>query len=359
MARKKENKRSDGYYEYKCIVDRTFDNKPIYKSFYSKKSKADARQKAEDYKAELKQKENEPERITFEDWAKIFLERKKAQVKSNTYACCYEAVFNTHLIPYFSGRLLKGIVKTDVEKYIEVKLQTFSPTYVNDHVARLKSCFDEAINNGYLTINPCNKVKRPQKETAKRIYDETETELVLSYCREDEFGLNVHMILSYGMSRSEYLGIRYEDVNFNDLTISINKGVTQKNKYSDTSVVAKTKNKYRNRIIAISQETADYIKEYVTEGYLSTRSNEIPDVQRFDYQYKKFMKRMQQYYLEKDIYVPALNVHELRHTRASLWVNSGKNLFAIAEMLGWSDLSMLRKVYGHPDIQQLRKDLGI
>ena len=43
----------------------------------------------------------------------------------------------------------------------------------------------------------------------------------------------------------------------------------------------------------------------------------------------------------------------------SLWVNSGKNLFAIAEMLGWSDLNMLRKVYGHADIQQLRKELDI
>ena len=35
---KKETKRSDGYYEVKCIVDRTFDGKPIYKSFYSTKS---------------------------------------------------------------------------------------------------------------------------------------------------------------------------------------------------------------------------------------------------------------------------------------------------------------------------------
>ena len=359
MARKKENKRSDGYYEYKCIVERKYDGTPVYKSFYSKKSKADARLKAEEYKAELKRKEEQQENIMFEEWAEIFLERKKAQVRSNSYLSNYEVTFTKHIIPYFSGKLLKGIIKTDIEKYMELKLKTLSPSSVNMHITRLSTCFSEAIDNGYISTNPCRNVKKAEQESSKRVYNEVETELILSYCRVDPFGLNVHMILSYGMSRSEYLGIRYEDIDFKELTVSINKGVTSRNRYSNGSVVSSTKNKYRNRIIAISQETADYIKETVSEGYLYTGSDEVPDVPRFDNAYAGFMKRMQQYYLERDILIPMLNIHELRHTRASLWVNQGKNLFAIAEMLGWSDLSMLRKVYGHADIQQLRKELNI
>lgn len=359
MARKKEVKRSDGYYEYKCIVERKYDGTPIYKSFYSKKSKTDARLKAEKFKEQLMLKENEPESILFEDWAKIFLEHKKQQVRLNSYLVNYETIFNKHFIPYFKGRLLKGIIKADIESYIKLKLNKLSVSTVNIHITRLSTCFNEAVDNGYLTANPCRNVKKPEPKSTKRIYDENEVDLVLSYCREDSFGLNVHMILSYGMSRSEYLGIKYEDVNFNNLTISINKGVTPKIKYSDTSILSETKNKYRNRVIAISQETADYIKSEVSSGFLASKCETIPDVLVFNKQYKEFMDRMQQYYLARDIFIPALNIHELRHTRASLWVNQGKNLFAIAEMLGWSDLSMLRKVYGHADIQQLRKELDI
>lgn len=359
MARKKENKRSDGYYEYKCIVERKYDGTPVYKSFYSKKSKADARLKAEEYKAELKRKADEPEAILFEEWAEIFLEHKKAQVRTITYVTSYEGPFRKHLIPYFEGRVLSGIVKTDIESYVEYKLKTHSPTTVNTHLTRLSTCFNEAADNGYIASNPCRNIKKAEEDSSKRVYDENEVELILSYCREDSFGLNVHMILSYGMTRSEFLGIKYDDVDFRNLTVSINKSVTPKNKLTDAPVLAGTKNKYRNRVIAISQESADYIKQEVESGFLYTKSSKVPDPKVFNKEYKEFMERMHQYYLERDIYIPVLNIHELRHTRASLWVNQGKNLFAIAEMLGWSDLSMLRKVYGHADIQQLRKELDI
>ena len=59
------------------------------------------------------------------------------------------------------------------------------------------------------------------------------------------------------------------------------------------------------------------------------------------------------------IILKKLNPHELRHSRATIWVNNDVNLFAIAEEMGWSDLSMLRKVYGHPDINKLRSMLKI
>ena len=70
---------------------------------------------------------------------------------------------------------------------------------------------------------------------------------------------------------------------------------------------------------------------------------------------------MREYYLNRDnpIDIPILNPHELRHTRASIWVNESKNLFAIADQMGWSDLDILRKRYAHGDINQLRKQLDL
>ena len=45
--------RPDGQYEVKVTVDHDFEGKAIRKSFYSSKSKADARRKADEYKIEL------------------------------------------------------------------------------------------------------------------------------------------------------------------------------------------------------------------------------------------------------------------------------------------------------------------
>ena len=119
MPRKKENKRSDGYYEVKVIIDRTFDGKPIYKSFYSSKSKTDARAKAEAFKLEQIQKKEQSERITFEAYATEYLERLKQRTRANTFRST-ECVFRNHLIPYFGNAELRTIKKDGVASVLNL-----------------------------------------------------------------------------------------------------------------------------------------------------------------------------------------------------------------------------------------------
>ena len=360
MARKKENKRSDGYYEYKCIVERKFDGTPVYKSFYSKKSKADARAKAEEYKISLATEKDSKDMMTLHKWLDIFLEHQKNKVKASTYMSRYHCVINNYIKKHFADVPLSAIKKSDIEDY--TNSLTLAKSTIGNHIACLRIVFNEAIDNGYIDYNPCRNIKIANKKygDGKRVYTQEQTDKVLEYCRMHKYGLPVHLMLSYGMSRSEMLGIKYEDVDFENLIISINKAVTSGNSMDSGSHQAETKNKYRNRRIAISQETADYIKEQCDSGYLAFPGRqEVPSVESFQYRYNVFMRDMNKHYADLGIDVPKLNTHELRHTRASLWVNSGKNLFAISEQLGWSDLSMLRQVYGHGDIQQLRKELDI
>jgi len=71
------------------------------------------------------------------------------------------------------------------------------------------------------------------------------------------------------------------------------------------------------------------------------------------------MENMHKHFIEQGIDIPILNPHELRHTRASIWVNDGENIFAVADVLGHSDLKMLRKRYAHTDVESTRKLLKI
>ena len=363
MARKKENKRADGYYEYKCIVDHTFDGKPIYKSFYSKKSKADARSKAEEYKIALEKEKNQRVDMLFDTCCDDFMQHIKPYVKITTYRTKYETSIVKHIKPYFSGKLVKSIIKQDVEEYMREKEKELAYSTVINHLSCLKQIFAEAVDNGYIENNPCQNIKpsRKKKKSEKRTYTPEQTELVLDYCRRDPFGMHVHIILSYGVSCSEYMGITIKDVDFENKSIAINKGLVKGNKYTPGNVIiSETKNKYRNRIIAVSDETIEMIKANAPKMYLNNPDSEgVLPVNTFRCRYESFMKRMQKYYEAKGIYLPLLNMHELRHTRATIWVNSGKNLFAIAQQMGWANLEMLRKVYGHGDIQQLRKELDI
>ena len=56
--------------------------------------------------------------------------------------------------------------------------------------------------------------------------------------------------------------------------------------------------------------------------------------------------------------LPCLTPHELRHTRATFWVDSGLNLLEVAYLGGWTNLQMLRKRYYHVNISRLREKIG-
>ena len=71
------------------------------------------------------------------------------------------------------------------------------------------------------------------------------------------------------------------------------------------------------------------------------------------------MRDMHEYYAKQGIDIPELNPHELRHTRATIWVNDGENIFAVAHVLGHADLKMLRKRYAHSDAESTRKLLKL
>lgn len=146
-----------------------------------------------------------------------------------------------------------------------------------------------------------------------------------------------------------------------EATIHIQRSVTKA--YSKVNI-DDPKNPYRKRVMAVSKKTLDLISRTCDRSFdfiiHDAKDKSAPfDPMNWRYRYKAFMNDMQAFYLEQGIEIPVLNPHELRHTRATLWVEQDVNLFAIAEQMGWSNLEMLKKVYGHPDISKLRKMLNI
>ena len=66
-----------------------------------------------------------------------------------------------------------------------------------------------------------------------------------------------------------------------------------------------------------------------------------------------FMRKV----LEAHPEYPELSAHELRHTRATLWIAQGVSPMMAARLLGHSDTKMLMKIYDHTDVETLRRVL--
>ncbi len=294
---------------------------------------------------------------------------KKGSVKNSTYNFTYQIPVEKYIMPYFGRKNISAIRRNDVELYLKKtkKRYDLKDETIRKHYICLNQIFNNAFQNGWINRNPCVGIKfHTTQKSDKRTYTDEEALLVLEYCQYHRFGIDVHLLLTYGMSRSELLGIRWEDVDVDNAIIEINQGVVEA-KNPDTGktevVIGEPKNEFRRRSIPIYATTIELLKQHrcnrPNSEYVicNTRGGVISPSTWDDRHYKVFMSDMMAYYKSYDIDVPKLNPHELRHTRTSIWVNSDVNLFAVATVMGWADLKMLRKRYAHPDIEKIREAL--
>lgn len=357
-------KREDGYYCTRPIVGTDINGKPIRKAFYSRKSLKDAKEKANQWIIDQKvsartgdvvQREKT---IRFADIARVVLELKRSKIKQNTWELKWKHVIDNHLVPYFGECDINSVRKNHIEKYfIEKSDLTYETLKV--HYTCLSEIFRNADDNGYIERNPMTNFKLSvgQKSSTKRTYTADQARQVMEYARTHRFGLDIMLLLGYGLTVSELLGLKYEDFDAENLTLQVQRGVTRVEK---GLLISDTKNKYRNRLIPVSSEVAKMISDRQSisrSEYIICNKNDTvcrPDTWRTRH-YKVFMSEFTAEHED----IPALNPHELRHTRTSLWVAENKNLYAIAEVLGWTDLEMLTKIYAHRDISAIRSQLEI
>ena len=319
----------------------------------------------------------------FNNYMEIVSEIKKSEISVNSFFTGWNCPINKYLIPCFGNMPIEDITYTSIRKYF-LSHSYLSHETLKSHYQVLNTVLKWAQYDGLIERNPCELYKLnvgvPTKE--RQYYTPEQTEFILDYCRSRPIdGIGVFLMLKTGICRAEMLGIKWQDIHLKERTIEIRRNIIeQQGEYEGERVVeAPTKNKHRNRVIAIDEDTALLIAQiprFITVG--ANKHKRIPGtVVKTEYlivnkfgrcqspsnwskrRCKPFMEQMSAFYAEKGVKIPVLTPHCLRHTRASIWLNEGRAPAAIAAQMGWSDLDMLSRVYGHRDIEQLRKQLGI
>lgn len=369
-------------YEHKITLGKDYNGRLIRKSFYSTKSKADAKRKAEKYKARydielLCGGEPERPRILFKDWALQCLDLyKKPYVKGNTYNGTYLAPTKLHLIPVFGPMPLDAILPIHIQKYINDASKKYAPETVKKDFTVLSFILQHAADNGLCAANAASKsIILPKYETitTKRAYTQAEYDTVYAFAKTHPDGLSIMLLMETGISRSELLGLRWEDLDAESGVLHIRQGLTA---YCDMDgqqwklEAQGLKNKYRRRAIPIiDSELLRRLREKPREITITSRcSVEKGAVVRTEYifhspegqpyqphnwghrVYDRFMEDMAAQYP----HIPKLSPHELRHTRTTLWLAQGISPYMVGKLLGHSGTQMLAKVYDHTTVDTLR-----
>lgn len=372
MAEKKKR------FEYKLTLGKhPVTGETIRRSFYSTKSLRDAKRKAEtfqrNYEMEMMVEGTSVIREEkFSSWALSCLETyKRPYVKPNTYAGTYLAPVQNHLVPAFGEMKIGDIKPVHIQRYINQASARYAPETVKKDYNCLKLIFDTAVDNQLCLKSPLTRsIKLPRYETRKDKHAFTQAQYDVAYAAAKKYGgLSIMLMLETGLSRSELLGLRWEDIDEENRCIRVTQGLVVYHDVDEDKQVLSSdglKNKFRKRAVPIADDALwsritqaprtvkaggrKIPTEYVVHSPEGKPYNPNNWVNRV---FRPFMRRLHREHPD----IPELSPHELRHTRATLWIAQGIDPYMVARLLGHSDLKMLTKIYDHTSTETLRKAL--
>lgn len=304
--------------------------------------------------------------VLFSDYVRQWLQLVQRKVDEVTFQG-YESLARVHVLPYFDalGIKLQDVTLPLLQKYIDEKHAHgrkdgkggLSACSLQLHKNILQQTLDEAVKTGLLPSNPCQFLILPKKERPNtNFYTAAQLQALFEAIQDEPLYPLVKITALYGLRRSELLGIKWDSVDFERGTLTIRHTVTKVSKVVEKD---KTKNASSYRSFPLTEEARtifqaakdaqrenrrQFGKSYHESDYVFT----WPDGRPYspDYVTDKFSKLLKQNSL------PHIRFHDLRHSCASLLLNSGFGLKDVQEWLGHSDIKMTGNIYGHLDISR-------
>ena len=300
--------------------------------------------------------------ILFLDWIDIWMEQKANEVRLNTLEC-YQMYIQTHIIPFFKPLKLnlQEITAQHIQDYYNKKLKAGqSASSIRKHSVILRGSLGEALKKNLIPYNPVERASLPTSERyIGKAYSAEQAHQLLSVIGDEQLKPAIILGLFYGLRRSEVLGLRWRDIDFNANTVTIRNTVVR---FKTLIEHERTKSRSSKRTLYIIPETRDYLlgllhrqkvnrqlmgSAYIVSDRVCTWDNGEPF--KPDYLSQRFVSILAKYDL------PKIRFHELRHTAGSLLLNKGLSAKQIQEYLGHEQVSTTLDIYGHLSIEGKRE----
>lgn len=300
--------------------------------------------------------------IKVADYFKKWLVAIKSEVRPNTYRS-YKGNMENHIIPYFEklGTELQELKPHQLSDYYKSKVGTISVTTIKHHHQNISKALADAVEKGLLTVNPATAAKTPKntEQFKAEFLNRVQIKQLLDYLVGTSIYLPTYLCSVYGLRRSEVLGLKWHNVDFENETIWIRETLQQSTKElsGESNYTSTTKTESSNRTLPMipkvkqllleqkerQMRNKEFLKDaYISNDYVCTFDNgkEITP----NYLTKKFHTL-----IEKQNDFPQIRFHDLRHSVASNLLNDGFTTVQVAEWLGHSSSTTTLKFYAHID----------
>lgn len=271
------------------------------------------------------------------EWAKIWIEKYKSDLRPNTLRM-YKDAYNVHILSAIGNmplRTVKPVHIRDVMSSIADKSESLQ----HKVLITMRQIFQTARQNGLIVKDPTEGVKITPHAKPDKVKHLTKDQVrtLLEAVTDDKAMAFVGLCLYCGLRREEAMGLQWGDIKGSSLTV--NRALAFVKNRPDPSQELKTKAAHRT--IPIPEPLMDILSNTPKTGlYVITKADGGPMTQMA---FRRLWEKV------TSVIDFSLHPHMLRHTYATNLYYAGVDLRTAQYLLGHSSIQMTAQVYTHLD----------
>ena len=349
-------KRSDGRWEARIIIGHKNDGTPIYKSAFAKTQKSALKQLHQLLDLYRDVDLTEECRMTLGEWMDKWLDEYMIFAIRESTLDSYRAMVKNQVKPFIGNKRLASLTTADMQKfYNKIKKEgrvrehpvhgkALADSMVRGVHMMLHEALDMAVKERLLAKNPTNGTTIPKcNYPEKQILGDNQLETFLEAIKGQEYWCDFFYVeVMTGLRRGEICGLKWQDIDFEEDKLHVNRSVSVKR--GGGLNIGETKTETGVRCIQLPPSVAELLKnrkqtaitEWVFPNFMHPEQPINPNSA-----YRKLKVIL------KNAELPLIRFHDLRHTFATHATQGGVDPKTLAGILGHTNASFTLDTYTH------------
>lgn len=293
------------------------------------------------------------ENMRFSELADWYFTNYAPQELKESTIYTYKGQYKNHIEPVLGNIKVKDINAPRLTQIMQS--YDLNPATVKKLYVIVQSIFRRGAEQGFIRDTPCRNVILPKRKKSRKnkALEEDKLKRFMEYLEskpwDEDFKRIIKVLLYTGMRSGECLGLMWEDIDFDEMTITINHNLTD---IGGKHTLGSPKTESSRRVIGMSEVLASIFREQ--KAYIDKMSAALG--KKFAHPEMVFTSALGNYRDRQSVYhslkrftkgteFEDLTLHKLRHCNATLLLNSGVDLKVVSEHLGHRDINITADIY--------------
>ena len=310
--------------------------------------------------------------MTVDDWYKFWIVNYKEGIVADNTTKNYRTRYDVNIKKEIGNMKLHDVKQLHCQRILNRMFEDGRYSYGTMELTQITihAIFKGAVENGYLHKNPADglKLKRREEDDERRVLTKDEQKEFKEYAKNTMYSNAYCLVLETGLRAGEVGGLKWEDIDFENKTLSVKRTLLQDPKKGGF-YFGSPKTRLSKRIIPLTNEAISILKnqkvyqnklklkskEWVTEwdGLVFTTVNGNPvGSSTFRMMMVRIVNNInfdRKCNSEDGTYEEFAHayMHALRHTFATRCIENGVQPKTLQKILGHSTLSVTMDLYVH------------